>query len=128
MLSGGDPLAGKVAFQELGCCGCHRVAGEVLPIPTVDPPVPVVLGSSLDRKSRAYLAESIIHPDYRLARPRPVIASDPPVLPPRRYENITVDGHSRMRDYAHRLTVKQWLDLVAYLEQVQSSPPAIPST
>ncbi len=46
----GDVEQGKAAFLELECYCCHRVDGvKDLPSPTVDPPVPVVLGGVVPR-------------------------------------------------------------------------------
>lgn len=119
----GDAQAGRQAFLDRGCYACHRVEGESFPEPVATPPVPVVLGSSRNRKTRAYLAESIIAPSHRFARPQPRPVGDPPqVMEWPEYKDIRdYDGdESRMGDYNQALTVKQWLDLVAFLEHCQS--------
>jgi len=122
-LSGGDAEAGRAAFQKLGCHSCHRVEGESFPEPVAQPPVPVTLGTRQDPKTRKYLAESILAPSHRFARPRVFTPSDPPLLlEETEYENIREGSESRMGDYNDTLTVRQWLDLVAFLEAVQSSP------
>src|SRR5690606_15234501 len=111
----GDPEAGRVAFEQMQCYTCHVVEGEDFPTPTADPPVPVVLGSPDNPHSREYLAESIIAPSHRFARPRPeIIASEPPIYVQREYENIRENSQSRMGDYSEAMTVRQWLDIVAY--------------
>lgn len=113
----GNPEAGRVAFEEMQCYTCHLVEGEDFPQPTADPAVPVVLGSSENTHSRQYLAESIIAPSHRFARPRPqMIASEPPIYVQDEYENIREDSQSRMGDYSEAMTVREWLDIVAYLE------------
>jgi mono/diheme cytochrome c family protein len=99
----GDPARGKVLFVSLGCNGCHEVAGSDLPRPTVQPPVPVVLGGTVDYQiPDGFLVTSIINPSYDLA-----------AYPS---SQITIAGHSRMPSYADRLTVSQLTDLVAYLQ------------
>ena len=109
----GDVQRGQVAFVSLGCSDCHRVAGVDLPRPTVQPPVPVVLGGEVYREvTDGYLTTSIIHPSYQLAYyPK---------------DQITSHGQSRMPHYTERLTVRELTDLVAFLQAhytvVQVSP------
>jgi len=99
----GDVERGKAAFAALGCNSCHEVSGVDLPRPTVQPPVPVVLGGTVDsRLSDAYLVTSIIYPSYELA--------------PYPKEQITSGGQSRMPHYADRITVRQLADIVAFLQ------------
>lgn len=94
---------GKIAFIDFGCNNCHEVAGVDLPRPTVQPPVPVVLGGEVTTElSDGSLVTSIIYPSYRLARyPK---------------DQITARGESRMPHYADRMTVRQLTDLVAFLQ------------
>ncbi len=99
----GDAERGKAAFVAFGCAACHEVAGGDLPSPTVQPPVPVVLGGMRDSEMPdGYLVTSIIYPSYRLAR----YPKDP----------ITQGGESRMPHYAETMTVRQLTDLVAFLQ------------
>jgi hypothetical protein len=100
----GDPERGKLAFVTLGCESCHEVAGVDLPRPTVQPPVHVVLGGSVESKlSDAYLVTSIINPSWDLA--------------PISKEQTSSDGrHSRMPQYSDRMTVRQLADIVAFLQ------------
>ncbi len=119
-LPDGDVQRGRVAFAELGCHACHRVAGENFPDPVADPPIPFVLGSPVRQKSRHYLAESIVAPSHQFAQPPSVAVGDPPmVVETVRYENIREGSESRMGTQNDRLTVQQWLDLVAFLDAVQ---------
>ena len=101
--AGGDIERGKVAFVTLGCANCHQVSGGDTPHPTVQPPVPVVLGGLLDYPMPdGYLVTSIINPSYRLAHyPKNQIAHG---------------GESRMPHYADQITVRQLTDLVAFLQ------------
>ena len=99
----GDADRGKVVFVSMGCQKCHAVAGADLERPTVQPPIPVVLGGEVDhRLSDAYLVTSVIDPSYALA-PHPKV-------------QITRDGKSLMPSYADQLTARQITDLVAFLQ------------
>ncbi len=119
----GDPVKGRAIFTEVSCHTCHRVQGEEFPRPVASPPVPVVLGSPLNRQSRQYLAESIIAPSHRFAHPRPLY-SDPPFEYSRaEYENIRSGKLSRMGDYSELMTVRELFDLVSYLDSLQKRKP-----
>lgn len=120
-LPGGDPQAGRELFQRQGCSYCHQVAGEEFE-PSIQPPVPFKLADPVNPKSRDYLAESIIAPSHRFAKPPHIpIVTDPPVMAdPPEYKNIRREGgESRMLDYTEVLLVQEWLDLTAYLEEQQ---------
>lgn len=120
----GDPERGRVVFAEKGCNACHRVMGESFAEPVADPPVPVMLGNPSNRKSRRYIAESIIYPSHEMARPQPRATGDPAMVVDRPvYANIQSGGLSRMGSYNDYLTVREWLDLVAYLEAMQNRNP-----
>ena len=106
----GDAGAGRQAFEALACYQCHNVFAEDFPAPEADPPVPVVLGPPMNRKSRQYLAESIIAPSHRFARPRPeIFAYEPPMVRQREYENIKEGEVSRMGDFNDTLMVGEWI-------------------
>lgn len=99
----GDVERGKVAFVQLGCNHCHEVSGMDLPKPTVQPPVPVVLGGMVPSEvTDGYLVTSIINPSY--------------VLAPYPKETIAARGKSRMPDYSSTMTVAQLVDTVAFLQ------------
>jgi L-cysteine S-thiosulfotransferase len=99
----GDVDRGKAAFQDLGCHQCHQVSGADLPRPTIQPPVPVVLGGEVRQEMPdGYLVTSIINPSYRLA-------SYPK-------DAITVGGKSRMPECSGTITVRQLTDIVAFLQ------------
>jgi sulfur-oxidizing protein SoxX len=100
----GNVEQGKVAFVALGCNSCHAVTGVDLPKPTVQPAVPVVLGGEVPEKlSDAYLVTSMIDPSYQLAPPYPK-------------DQITAGGQSRMPHYADKMTVRQLIDVTAFLQ------------
>lgn len=74
-----------------------------LPKPTVEPPVPVVLGGVVSVEvTDGYLVTSIINPSY--------------VLAPYPKEMITAGGKSRMPDCGATMTVAQLVDTVALLQ------------
>jgi hypothetical protein len=99
----GNAVRGKIAFAALECHTCHEVSGVDLPRPTVQPPVPVVLGGEISREmADGYLVSAIINPNYQLTvYPRP---------------QITSAGQSRMPSYADRITVRELIDVVAFLQ------------
>jgi len=117
-LPGGDAEQGKAVFLEMECYFCHRVSGvEELPYPTVNPPVPVVLGGRVfEVRTDGYLVTSIINPSHRLTREfRGAILT-------------TESGASRMPDHNDTMTVRQLTDLVSFLQstyQVMPLPPQI---
>ena len=100
----GNIEKGKATFQELKCHLCHTVAGTELPPPDVPPPVMVNLGGQV-RNVRTYgeLVTSIINPSHRLAKGY-------------KSDLIEADGKSRMTDYTQFMTVRQMIDLVAFLQ------------
>ena len=110
----GDTERGKIAFVKHGCHTCHEVSGAGLERPTVQPPVAVVLGGLVDDKlSDAYIATSMIDPNYHLA--------------PYPKEQITESGVSRMPSYADRMTVREMVDTVSFLQSrymLRPVPPA----
>lgn len=115
----GDPEIGRGIFNVMACHSCHTVPGEDFPAPTAQPPVPVAVGDPRNKKSRTYLAESILAPSHRFAQPPEIIMGL--VIIQQEYRNIeTPLGGSRMFDYRDAMTVSDWLDLVAYLEAMQS--------
>ena len=103
-LPAGDPERGKTAFVDLKCHECHRVAGVDLPAPTVEPPVPVVLGGEVPHvRTDGELLTSIVNPSHKIA-------------PGYRSELVERDGKSRMPDFSDVMTVRQMIDLVAFLQ------------
>ncbi|GAB4108843.1 MAG: hypothetical protein Kow001_07580 [Acidobacteriota bacterium] len=113
VLPDGDPAAGKAVFTELQCYGCHEVKGDEYPPPTTITPTYVTLGATGSPKSRLYLFESIVAPSHQFAQPQPPPGQTASEV------NIMTGGKSRMTDFGDRLTVRQAVDLVAYLEQLQ---------
>jgi mono/diheme cytochrome c family protein len=100
----GDVERGKLAFVALQCNKCHQVSGLDLPKPTIEPPVPVVLGGETARQmTDGHLVSSIIYSSAH-------VAGHPKEL-------ITVSGgRSRMPEYAENISVQQLTDIVAFLQ------------
>src|SRR3989304_4554260 len=99
----GDAQAGQAAFLELQCTACHQVRGMDLPGPVADPTVPVALGGTVDyQPTDGRFVTSIINPSHKLAPGYPK-------------ELIKSGGISRMPDYSDVMTVRQLVDLVAFL-------------
>lgn len=99
----GDATRGRNAYIALECYTCHRVEGvPELPVPTVSPERVVILGGKV-AKVRSYgdLVTAIIHPKHEL--------SDKLV-------NRGAFVESPMRDVNDRMTVKQLLDIVTFLQ------------
>lgn len=100
----GDAQAGREAFRNAGCVTCHLVEGSGLPAPTIQPPVPVVFGRRQpSRYDRTYLFRAIVNPDLHIAERH-------------RSASVTVDGRSRMGDFTRALTVRELIDIVAFLQ------------
>jgi len=110
--SDGDAARGKKAFVELGCTSCHAVAGTDLSA-TVARPAAFLLGGEVDKKlSHAYLMTSMLDPAYELA--------------PHSKSQTNAQGVSRMPNYTDRMSARQVVDLVAFLQshyQVRQMPP-----
>ena len=102
-LPGGDLEKGKAAFVAHRCHTCHEVEGSGLPGPTVQPPVPVVLGGLTYRPvPDGLLVTSIIYPSHRVTGyPK---------------DQITVNGHTRMPEFGAELTVGELRDIVEFLQ------------
>jgi mono/diheme cytochrome c family protein len=102
----GSAERGRQAFVELRCNSCHKVAGVDLPGPAVQPSAPVVLGGEVDEKlSDAYLVAVMIHAS----------------------EQHTA-GSGRMPNFADKITVRQMVDVIAFLQSRYKVKPALPNT
>lgn len=103
----GDPEAGRDAFIRVGCAACHAVEGAGdMPEPVAQPPVPVTFGRPApSRPTAERLVEAIVNPDVHIAeshRPRQVQMGD----------------QSRMGDFTRVLTVRELIDIVAFLQSL----------
>ena len=103
-LPAGDPAAGRAAFQALSCTSCHRVAGESdFPEPVSANPGPT-LGGYLAREGAERVAMSVFAPSHEIRA----------TLRPGREDEL-----SPMGDFTEAMTVRQFLDLVAYLRSLK---------
>ncbi len=103
-LPDGDVQRGRQVFVDLKCHACHRVDGLSLPAPVADPPVPVVLGGLVHQvRTDGELAAAIVDPSHRTA-------------PGYRLAEVRAGGLSRMGDYSEQMTVRELIDLVAFLQ------------
>lgn len=103
-LPDGDARHGQQVFVELRCNACHRVDGLDLPTPVADPPVPVVLGGVVQQvRTDGELAAAIIEPSHRIS-------------PGYRLTQVRAGNLSRMGDYSEQMTVRELIDLVAFLQ------------
>jgi hypothetical protein len=113
----GDVERGKTAFVSLGCNSCQEVVGAGLPQPTIQPPVPVVLGGQIDKPiTDGYLVTSIVYPAHQLGHQ----------LVRYRRDEIVANGESRMPHYADYMTVRQLTDIVAFLQSSYTVMPRVP--
>ena len=106
MLRGGDPSEGRQAFLDLKCTVCHRVTGETdFPEPFGDQGP--VLDAALGSRPEGYVATAIIAPSHSIS----INVSD-------EVKTEMSGVLSPMADYSGVMTVRQILDLMAYLETI----------
>src|SRR3990172_8922693 len=105
-LPDGDVQAGQAAFLELQCNACHKVRG-------LDLPVPIALGGTVDyQPTDGRFVTSVINPSHKLARGYPK-------------QSIESGGISRMAGYSDVMTVRQLVDLAAFLHSRYEFVPPI---
>lgn len=101
----GDAKLGQQAFVHFRCYDCHSVPGVDLP-PSEQPDQVVVRLGGQVAKTKTYgeLVTSIVNPSHRLAAgyAESLVTTD--------------EGQSRMTNYNEVMTVKQLIDLVAFLQ------------
>jgi L-cysteine S-thiosulfotransferase len=117
-LPDGDVQRGKAVFMELKCTMCHTVAGTEIPVPSKDYAYVrvVVLGGEVRQvKTYGALVTSIINPSHSLALGYPK-------------ELITKDNQSAMSNFNDTMTVRQLIDLVAFLQSRYEFVPPEPAT
>jgi L-cysteine S-thiosulfotransferase len=100
----GDAAEGRQVFVSLECFACHEVKGERFPQTSTTPrgAGPELTGMGGHHPAE-YFAESIINPN------RVIVQG----------EGYTgADGLSKMPSYADTMTIKQLVDVVAYLKSL----------
>lgn len=100
----GDIERGRAAFVSLECTSCHTIPGVVLQTESKFDLGPVPLGGEVrEVRTDGFLVTSIIHPSHIQVRSP-------------REELMTAEGESRMPDYTDTMTVRQLIDIVAFLQ------------
>ena len=103
-LPDGNIENGKKAFLALQCNTCHRVNGVELPPPVATAPTNIVLGGEVTMiRTYGELVTSVINPSHGLA-------------PGFKKEQIKEGKLSPMPDFNDVMTVRQMIDLVAFLQ------------
>lgn len=114
MLPKGDPEVGRATFLQFKCNTCHMVsgphaAGMTLPVTTVPAPL---LNSKVAQQEPGKLLTSIIAPSHTISK---VVAEE------------THGELSPMGDFSQVMTVRQLVDLVAFLRTIEESPALKPT-
>jgi mono/diheme cytochrome c family protein len=103
-LQDGDIKRGRDAFIGLNCIQCHTVEDEQLPAPSRAGPVQIEIGGPVARiKSYGELVTAIVNPNHVMTAEYKAKVSDG-------------QGKSLMPDYTDKMTVRQLIDLVTFLQ------------
>lgn len=108
----GNVEQGKAAFVALNCTECHSVAGVAgLPKPTVEDDAVVILGGEVARmRTVGDLLTAIVHPSFSISEKMKAPRDKTPAETP-------------MREVNDRMTVRQMIDLVSFLQPQYSELP-----
>lgn len=100
----GNPKAGKIAFNQLKCNFCHWVENDLeLPPPVAERGGPL-LGKKQADYAPGWIANSIVSPSHTIAR---------------NSNGVSEGGQlSRMGDLTEAMTVRQLIDIVAYIRSL----------
>jgi mono/diheme cytochrome c family protein len=101
----GDPAKGREAFVVLECFACHVVRGEDFPTTSkrAKEPGPELTGMGAHHPAE-YFAESIVNPNRVIVQGSGYTGQD---------------GLSKMPDYSEAMTVRQLVDVVAYITSLK---------
>jgi Cu/Ag efflux protein CusF len=103
----GDPAKGRAVFEKFECYDCHEVRGENFPYPTdISAPELSQMGPLHPVE---FFAESVINPN---------------AVVPKDYRNA--EGKSPMTDFTEKMTVRELIDVAAYIASLR--PKAAPIT
>ena len=102
----GDAAKGKTVFEKFECYYCHEIRGEGFPAPTESAPELSQMGGLHPVE---FFAESIMNPN---------------AVVPRSYREA--DGKSPMTDFTGKMTVKELIDVSAYIASLR--PKGVPKT
>jgi hypothetical protein len=104
----GDARAGRQAFLDLQCTACHAVPSEGdFPSPVSPTPGPSI-DARLADKDLSYVATAIVSPSHQIS-----LATSPEVRG--RLQGLL----SPMGDFSHTMTVRQFVDLYAFIRSVK---------
>jgi mono/diheme cytochrome c family protein len=104
----GDATAGKQAFEKMQCYSCHTVRGQRFGDPSQSPGgIGPDLTAAHGQLPTEYLAESIVSSSRVLAHGQ------------FRAAYRAADGTSRMGDYSQIMTVRELIDLAAFLRSLR---------
>jgi mono/diheme cytochrome c family protein len=104
----GDAAVGKQVFEKMQCFSCHTVRGQRFGDPSQNPGgIGPDLTAAHGRLPPEYLAESIVLSSRVLAHGQ------------FRAAYRAADGTSQMGDYSEIMTVRELIDLVAFLRSLQ---------
>lgn len=107
-LPAGDPAAGRAVFLKMQCNHCHMLTGkqsEGVALPVTSTPAPL-LNSDVAKKDQGSLVTSVLNPSH-------VIESKGAVG--------RLGKLSPMGSFAHVLTVRELVDLVAFLQAIEET-------
>ncbi len=109
LMPSGDAAEGRKVFVTMECFACHAVKGEDFPHDSTTPPGagPELTGMGSHHPAE-YFAESILNPNR-------VIVLGPGYT--------GADGLSKMPSYADSMTLRQLIDVVAYLKSLTAREP-----
>ncbi len=100
----GNPAAGQKAFTELKCNTCHWVENNIDLKPPVAQKAGPMLGDKQANYSAGWIANSIVSPSHTIAR---------------NFDGEFEAGElSRMGDFSEVMTVRQMIDIVAYIKSL----------
>ncbi len=103
-LQKGNPAAGQKAFTELKCNACHWVENDAGLNPPVVEKAGPMLGAQQADYSAGWIANSIISPSHTIAP---------------NFEGKYEKGElSRMGDFSETMTVRQMIDIAAYIKSL----------
>jgi Cu/Ag efflux protein CusF len=101
----GDPVKGRSVFIKYECYNCHEVRGENFPEP-FEESAPELSQMGPEHPIE-FFAESIINPN---------------AVVPKAYQKP--DGTSPMRDFTERMTLRELIDVSAYIASLKPLPAA----
>ena len=105
----GDPEAGKAAFEKMECYSCHNVPGAGFPKERSSGGIGPVLGTDYSKLPGGFLAESIVNSHQYISGTLEKYTGQDKVS-------------SKMGDYSSIMTVRELIDIVAFLKHLGPAP------